>query len=121
MLIYSYFLRALKLHLSEINKALPLDTRTLYSMFSCIVFRDSSFSKSFHPQPQKNADLQLLHSFVSLTKHPFCSPMKPNPPIHELPKETQFLCSWLPKGEHVFLYIVNGKGVLVPSCGSIHR
>ena len=76
-------------------------------------FHDKSFLESFNKQAPSHPDDPVFHSFSTLIKQPFCSPMKVNAAMSELPKGAQLMCSWLPKGQRVFLYIVNGKGYLV--------
>ena len=76
-------------------------------------FHDKSFLQSFNKQTPSHPEDPILRSFSALIKQPFCSPMKVNATVSEVPKDAQLMCSWLPKGQRVFLYIVNGKGYLV--------
>ncbi|KAK8823129.1 hypothetical protein WA538_002279 [Blastocystis sp. DL] len=68
---------------------------------------------SSHPPSLPSPNQTILNAFHTLTHHSLCLPMKINPPIATLPDDGDWLCSWNPEGDRLFLFITKGKGYLI--------
>lgn len=112
-MLLRYFLRIKKASLKQLESSLALSRNIPdQALLSCLRRSVQQVQQVQQVQHVHRTD-QFIDLFHSFTRRSVCLPMTIDTPIREIPQIEGLLCSWLPHGERVFLYIVEGKGVLI--------